>query len=51
MKFLQFLFDGGSVFAEELDFIVEFSEFVENFVFVFEVHFAEVDDLVAAVLG
>ena len=44
------MFDVDSIFTEELDFIVEFSKFVENFVFVFEVHFAEMDDLVAAML-
>lgn len=47
---LQFLFDGCPVFAEQLDLVVEFGQFIEDAVLVVLVHPRQVDDCVSAVL-
>jgi hypothetical protein len=47
----ELLLDEDAVVAEELDFVVEFGQFVQDAVFVLLVDFAQVDYCVSAVLG
>jgi hypothetical protein len=50
-QFLHLLLDEGPVLPEQLDLIIEFGKLIQNFVFVFLVDLAEVDNFVRSVLN